>query len=229
MYLCDSLKLKTTMKTQVLRIFTLAIVVTLFSCNDKAKEAETTAAADAAVSEASSETFKVDTAKSSIEWKGFKPTGSRNGTIALSEGRVMVNNGTTESGSFTIDMNTIVVTDIPAEDDGNADLTGHLKSGDFFDVATYPTAKFVVTSLNTVEGKTMLSGNLTMKDATNNVSIPVTTSINGNKMTLTSETFTIDRSKWNIKYGSKSFFDNLGDKFINDEIELKVNLTAMKG
>ena len=74
----------------------------------------------------------------------------------------------------------------------------------------------------------MLSGNLTLKDATNNISFPVSTNMEGNTMILKSETFTIDRSKWNVKYGSKSFFDNLGDKFINDDIELTINLIAEK-
>ena len=67
-----------------------------------------------------------------------------------------------------------------------------------------------------------------MKDAVNNIKIPVTVDQNGDALTITSETFTIDRSKWNVQYGSKSFFDNLGDKFINDEIELQINITATK-
>jgi polyisoprenoid-binding protein YceI len=216
------------MKTSFLKIFALVAFVAFSSCKDKAKEAETTEAEEAAVAEETAVMFKADTDKSSIEWKGFKPTGSHTGTIAIAKGIVNVNDGTVESGNFEIDMSSITVTDIPAEDEGNAKLKGHLTSADFFDVETFPYAKFEVTGIETVEGKTMLSGNLTMKDATNNIRIPVTTSIEGNNMTLTSETFTIDRSKWNVKYGSKSFFDNLGDKFINDDIELKVNLVASK-
>lgn len=216
------------MKTSFLKIMALATVILFASCKDKAKEAETTAAEEAAVAEETAVIYVADTNKSTIKWTGFKPTGSHNGTINLSKGNVSVNDGVIESGNFSIDMNSIVVLDIPMDDDGNADLTGHLKSGDFFDVETYPNAKFEITGLDNVEGKTMLSGNLTMKDATNNISIPVSTSMNGDTMTLTSETFTIDRSKWNIKYGSKSFFDDLGDKFINDDIELTINLTATK-
>ena len=73
-------------------------------------------------------------------------------------------------------------------------------------------------------GVNTLSGNLKLKDVENNVTFPVTMVKNGTTVTLTSEAFTIDRSKWNVKYGSKSFFDNLGDKFINDEIELKLTI-----
>ena len=210
------------MKTSFLKIFALVAFVAFSSCNDKAKEAETTEAEEAAIAEETAVMFKADTEKSTIEWKGFKPTGSHNGTISIAKGVVNVNGGNVESGNFVIDMTTIKVTDIPVEEEGNAKLTGHLTSDDFFDVKTYPRATFAVTGLETVEGKTML-------DATNNIKIPVTTTIDGDNMTLTSETFTIDRSKWNIKYGSKSFFDNLGDSFINDEIELKVNLVATKG
>lgn len=216
------------MKTSFLKFFALIAFVTFSSCKDKAKEAETTTAEAAAVAKATAVMYTANTEKSTIEWKGFKPTGSHNGTIAIAKGVVNVNNSTIESGNFTIDMSSITVVDIPADDEGNAKLKGHLSSDHFFDVETYPNATFEITGISNVEGKTMLSGNLTMKDATNNISIPINTKIDGDTMTLSSETFTIDRSKWNIKYGSKSFFDDLGDKFINDDIELKVNLVATK-
>ncbi|MCA0133697.1 YceI family protein [Winogradskyella alexanderae] len=217
------------MKTKFFKIFTVIALVSFTNCGDnKAKEAETTEATEAAVAKETAVTYQANSENSMIEWKGFKPTGSHTGTISISEGMVSVNGDAIESGNFTIDMNSIVVTDIPVEDEGNAKLRGHLTSADFFDVEKFPTAKFEVTGISTEEGKTMLSGNLTMKEKTNNISIPVTTSMEGDMMKLTSETFTIDRSKWNVQYGSKSFFDNLGDKFINDEIELKVTLVANK-
>ena len=216
------------MKTTFLKIFAVLAFISLTNCGDKAKEAKTTAEEDAAVAEVTAVTYTANTDQSMIEWKGFKPTGFHTGTIAIAKGSVSVNDGAIESGNFVIDMNSIAVTDIPEEDEGNAKLKGHLMSADFFDAETYPNAKFEVTGINTVEGQTMLSGNLTLKDATNNISFPVATEMNGDMMTLTSETFTIDRSKWNVKYGSKSFFDNLGDKFINDDMELKVTLVASK-
>ncbi len=216
------------MKTSFLKIFTIVAFASLVSCNNKAKEAETTEAEEAAVAEATAVTYKADTDKSMIEWKGFKPTGTHNGTIAISKGMVEVTDDTIESGNFTIDMGSIEVKDIPKEDEGNAKLAGHLKSPDFFNVEEYPNAKFEVTKIEDRDGKTMLSGNLTMKETTNNISFPVTTSMEGDTMKLTSETFTIDRAKWNVKYGSKAFFDDLGDQFINDDIELKVILVANK-
>ena len=99
---------------------------------------------------------------------------------------------------------------------------------DFFDVEKYPSAGFEITSLEEVEGKMMLSGNLTLKETKNNVTFPVSITHEGDSMTLTSETFTIDRTKWNVEYGSKSIFDNLGDKFINDDIELTIKVMATK-
>ncbi|NRD22941.1 YceI family protein [Winogradskyella litoriviva] len=216
------------MKTKFLKTFTLVALVTFASCGDKAKEAETKEAETAAVAEVSAVTYNVNTDNSTLEWKGFKPTGSHTGTIAIKEGSLSINDGVIESGNFVIDMNSIVVTDIPAEEEGNGKLVGHLKDPDFFNVEAHPTATFEVTGVETTEGKTMLSGNLTIKEKTNNISFPVALDIKVDNVTLTSETFTIDRSKWNIEYGSKSFFDNLGDKFINDEIEMKVSLTASK-
>jgi polyisoprenoid-binding protein YceI len=216
------------MKTSFLKILSVLAFISFTNCNDKAKEAETTKAEEAAVAELTALTYKTHTDKSMIEWKGFKPTGSHNGTIGVTDGIVTVNDGAIESGNFNIDMNSIVVTDIPVENEGNGKLVGHLKHSDFFDVESFPNAKFEVTGMETIAGKTMLSGNLTLKDATNNISFSVVTKMDGDMMTLTSDTFTIDRSKWNIKHGSKSFFDNLGDKFINDNIELKVTLVASK-
>ena len=196
----------------------------LVACKDKAKEAETTAAEETAKTTASSSKYKVNAEASTIAWKGFKPTGTHNGTIAIESGVFTIKDGAVESGTFLIDMNSIVVEDIPAEKEGNAKLTGHLKSPDFFNVNEHPSAAFEVTAFE--NGK--LSGNLKIKEKTNNITIPVTVNEGADSVTITSETFTIDRSKWDVKYGSKSFFDDLGDKFINDDIELKINVTANK-
>ena len=217
------------MKKRILNVFTIfAIAITLVACKDKAKEAETTAAEAAAQAQMQSVKYLANTTESSIEWTGFKPTGKHNGTIGMDSGVFTVNNGKVESGSFLIDMKSIVNLDIPMDDENNAKLVGHLKSPDFFDVEKYPSAAFEVTGFEEKEGKTMLSGNLTLKEKKNNVTFPVVVSSEGDNFTITSEVFTIDRSKWDVQYGSKSFFDNLGDKFINDDIELKITLKGQK-
>jgi polyisoprenoid-binding protein YceI len=214
-------------KNFVIILFISAFTFAVTSCKDKAKEATTTAA-EAVEEVVNAEAYTVNKDASTIAWKGFKPTGTHTGTIAIENGVLDVANGNIVGGTFLIDMNSIVVTDIPAEDEKNAKLTGHLKSPDFFDAEKYPSAGFTITGLEEVEGKMMLSGNLSLKDAKNNVTFPVSVTNENGVVTLTSETFTIDRSKWNVQYGSKSFFDNLGDKFINDDIELKVSVTAAK-
>lgn len=217
------------MKKQFLNLFAIvAFGAAVVSCQDKAKEAETSEAEAAAEANMESTKYTAVAEESTIEWKGFKPTGTHTGTINIENGVVTVSDGALESGTFLIDMKSIKNTDIPETEEGNAKLVGHLTSPDFFDVETYPTAAFEVTGMEEKDGKTMLSGNLNLKGQKNNVTFPVNVSQDGDMMTLTSEPFTIDRSKWNVKYGSKSFFDDLGDNFINDDIELKINLKAKK-
>jgi len=201
-------------------IFMLSLAVV--SCKNKAEEAVTTDAVVAAEAQDNSVKYMANPTNTLIEWTGHKPTGQHIGTIFLESGEFTVNEGKIESGTFKINMATL------KEYDGNAKLEGHLKSADFFDVATYPEATFEVTGFENVDGKMMLSGNLTLKEIKNNVTFPVTLSEKDDIFTITSEMFTIDRSKWNVKYGSKSFFDNLGDKFINDDIELKIVVNAKK-
>ncbi|MFD2550283.1 YceI family protein [Bizionia sediminis] len=217
------------MKTRYVSILAIAFALTFSSCGDKAKEAETTAAeAPAAEETENAVNYAVDTEASTIMWKGFKPTGSHTGTIKIENGEFAMANNAIESGKFTIDMASLYVTDLPEDSEGHGKLSGHLKSADFFDVEMYPTSTFEVTEFKTENGATLLSGNLKMKDTENNVTIPVMVTETDNMVTIKSEAFTIDRSKWNVKYGSKSFFDDLGDKFINDDIELQLSITANK-
>ena len=217
------------MKKRILNIFTIvAIGFALVACKDKAKEAKTGAAEDATESATTSVKYLANKDASTIEWKGFKPTGTHNGTIRIDNGVLTVNNGEIESGTFLINMNSIVVNDIPSDDEDNGKLTGHLKSPDFFDVAKHPTAAFEVTGFEVKDGKSLLSGNLSLKEKKNNITIPVTVNETGEMLELTSEAFTIDRTKWDVRYGSKTIFDNLGDKFINDDMELKISIKAKK-
>jgi len=216
------------MKTNVFKFFTIvAIAAAVVSCKKKADEAETKAATDAAKSEVTSTKYMVNPTESTIEWTGYKPTGKHNGTINIESGVFTVNNDTVESGTFLIDMNSIVNLDIE-DAEYNGKLVGHLKSDDFFDVEKFPSAAFEVTGFENKEGQLMLSGNLQLKEKKNNITFPVAVSSDDTTYTISSDVFTIDRSKWDVKYGSKSFFDDLGDKFINDNIELKITVKASK-
>lgn len=223
------------MKKQLL---TLALIAGLsaitFSCkNEKKNETEAKEAATAASATEVAIKYTAVPAESTIEWKGSKPTGSHTGTIAIESGVVSIKNNALESGNFLIDMNSITVTDLEAGD-GKEDLETHLK-GDaegkedhFFNVKEYPTAAFEITGVSEVDGKSVVNGNLTIKGIKKNISFPVNISSTEETVTITSEPFTINRTDWGVNYGSKSIFDNLGDKFINDEIELKIAVKANK-
>ena len=216
------------MKKQALTIIALAaLTATSISCKDSSKK-DAIAQSDVAtaVAQPSSQKYTADVAASSITWKGFKPTGSHSGTLNIKSGALNYNNNSITSGAFVIDMTSIVVTDIPATEEANGQLLGHLKSPDFFNVAAHNTATFNITGTSTNAGKTILAGNLTIKGIKQNISFPVNVSKNGNSITLASESFKIDRTKWDIKYKSKTIFGDLGDKFINDDIELKFIVKA---
>ena len=157
-----------------------------------------------------------------------KPTGEHTGTISLSEGAFSIADGTLVGGSFTIDMNSIVNTDIPADSEYNAKLVGHLKSADFFEVEKFPTSKFEITEVKEHEGKLHVTGNLSIKEDTKSITIPAVLSNEEGVVVLTSDTFTIDRTDFNVRYGSKKFFDDLKDKFINDEFEMSFVVKTSK-
>ncbi|MBK6265293.1 YceI family protein [Marivirga sp. S37H4] len=170
---------------------------------------------------------KVDTKTSEIAWVGKKVTGQHNGTVAIKGGALEVENGVIKGGEFTIDMTTINVLDLEGEYKGK--LEGHLRSDDFFSVEKHPTATFKITSVNESEQKDathFISGDLTIKGITNKITFPANVTLNGDKVNAKA-TFALDRTKWNVRYGSGSFFDGLGDKMIYDDFELSVNLSSL--
>lgn len=221
------------MKRFFLNAFIIAgLGLAVTGCKNNNNEAEVAEEKEVATAEAEAMLFKVDAAESVIEWEGKKPTGTHTGTIKVANGSFKANDSVIESGTFVIDMKSIAVTDLEGEEKSN--LEAHLKGtvegqeGDFFNVNEYPEATFEVTGITEKEGQAMLEGNLNLKGETKNISFPVSISRDGENITITSEEFTIDRTKWKVNYGSKSVFDGLGDKFINDDVALKINLKANK-
>ena len=156
-----------------------------------------------------------------VSWTGSKIAGKHMGTFAVSNGNVKVNNGKVVGGKFTIDMNSMVVTDLKAGE-GKEDLEGHLKSADFFNVAANPTSTFEIT--NVANGS--VTGNLTMMGVTKSITFPANIMVTDQGVKVESSDFTINRTDFGMKYGSASFFDGLKDKAINDEVSLKVSLSA---
>lgn len=161
---------------------------------------------------------KIDVAKSKIEWVGKKVTGQHNGTVNFKGGTLVFKGKKLTGGSFVVDMNSLTATDLQGEYQGK--LNGHLKADDFFGTDKYATSKLVFKKIvDKGNGVYSVTADLTIKDVTAPVTFELT--IKGNTATTS---FKVDRTKYGIKYGSGSFFDNLGDKTINDEFELTVSL-----
>lgn len=164
------------------------------------------------------QTKKINTSKSSIEWVGKKVTGQHNGTINFQSGSLVFKKGLLKGGSFVVDMTTINTTDLTGE--WKQKLDGHLKADDFFGVEKFKTATLVFKNIKTnSKNNYTVTADLTIKGITHPVTFDLI--VTGNTATTTLK---VDRTKYDIKYGSGSFFTNLGDKTINDEFELKVNL-----
>ncbi len=161
---------------------------------------------------------EVNKESSKVTWKAYKVTGSHTGTVGLNSGTLIFDEGKLIGGEFEVVMGSLISTDLQGEYKGK--LEGHLKSDDFFGVANHPLSKLVFTDVK-ASGKNSynVTGDLTIKDITKPVSFDV--SIYGSKATATMK---IDRSHYDVKYGSGSFFDNLGDKTIYDEFDMVVDL-----
>ena len=161
---------------------------------------------------------EIKTESSKVVWKGYKVTGSHEGTIDIKSGALDFDGDKLIGGNITIDMTTLVSTDLEGEYKGK--LEGHLKSDDFFGVDTHNTSTLEFTEVK-ASGKNSydVTGKLTIKGKTN--SVKFTISIYGNKATANLK---VDRTKYGVKYGSASFFDDLKDKAIYDEFDLVADL-----
>lgn len=174
------------------------------------------------------EKIAFDPAASVVKWEGKKVTGQHDGTITLKKGDITLAGKDMKSGEFEIDMTSIVNTDLK-DAEYNKKLVTHLKSEDFFDVAKYPTALLKFKKVKSVEGFVgptyEVTADLTIKDKTNEIKFPAVIETKDGKTSLKAN-LTIDRTKWNVKYGSGKFFKGLGDKMINDEFKLDVALAS---
>lgn len=171
------------------------------------------------------ESYKVEASKSTIAWLAKKVTGKHNGLVTLTNGTLTVNGDNITGGSFTIDMTSIECLDLQGE--WKDKLVGHLKSDDFFSVDKNPNTKFEITNVAKKADGTYITGNLTIKGITQSITFPASIS-KKNNVIVAIATIKVDRTKFDIKYGSKSFIEGIGDKAIDDEFELQVNLVAMK-
>lgn len=226
------------MKIQMKILVLSVIVLAAASCSSGGSKTEASDAREVK-SSGYDQMYVTNTDESMIMWEGYKPTGKHDGTIRITDGSLQVTNGNLTGGEFTVDMNSIVVLDL-TDPEKNAQLKGHLESADFFEIETYPTAKFVITGAEAIDGTQIdkskekgdivpthaLTGNLTMKDVTKSITFNAKVNLSEEKISAETNQFFIDRSQWNVRYGSKSFFDDLKDNFINDEMGLTIKMVA---
>jgi polyisoprenoid-binding protein YceI len=207
--------MKTTMKS--VKFFLASLAVTLF----------VSASVSAADNDKKATNLKVNPAKSELVWTGKKVTGEHTGKIALKEGTITLDGAKLTGGKFVADLTSITNTDL-TDKEYNGKLIGHLKSEDFFSVEKHPTSTFVITKATPKStGVYEVTGDLTIKGITKPVTFPVTVKTTATGAEATGK-MVVDRSKYDIKYNSKSFFENLGDKVINDDFTIDVKLVAAK-
>ena len=168
--------------------------------------------------------LKINSELSTIEWIGKKVTGQHNGTILLKEGKLHVHDGVVESGTIIINMESITCADLEGE--WSDKLVGHLNSADFFDVKNHKTSTLKIKSTTKTKGNEYkVKGDLTIKGITKPIEFPANIEIKDGKLASFSE-IKVDRTLYDIKYGSGKFFEGLGDKMIDDNFIIKFKIAA---
>ena len=167
----------------------------------------------------------VNKSESSVMWKAAKVTGEHWGYVPIADATLYYSNGKITGGSFEMDMVNLTVEDL-TDPKSKGNLTNHLKSDDFFSVEKFNTASFKITDAKSSNGRDyVISGNLTIKGISQPISFPAKVSTSGNKLTAEGD-ITFDRTKFDIKFRSGNYFENLADKLIYDDVNLKVKLVA---
>jgi polyisoprenoid-binding protein YceI len=171
-------------------------------------------------------TFTVDPEKSELVWIGKKITGDHTGPVKVGKGTLIVSNGQLSGGIVSVDLRTITSSDLKDNKEYHDKLVNHLKADDFFAVEKFPTVTFKITTVTPKPaGQVDLVGALTIKGITRPISFPATVKVHGNTLEATGKA-TIDRAKYGMKFRSKSFFENLGDKMIYDDFTLDLKIVA---
>ncbi len=223
-----------TMKQRFVKFLNVAVVattLTLVSCSDAPKGDQATVAGAQQAATAGGNQYAVDSTLSSVRFEGFGVGKSHPGTFTVSNGALTVADGAVTGGQFTINIQSLVL-----EEKGEmfeTKLKPHLLNADFFDAEKYPSAQFEITKVEpyTASGtdtsviagaNALVSGNLSLKDSTKNITFPAKIDVNGSNVAATAN-FDIDRTWWNMKYGNDK---SLGDKFISERVNVKLNIQA---
>jgi len=224
------------------KIIALALTGSLVACSNGAPDTtvEATDAQEVQTEMVETTKYSVNTSGDEVSWEGYKTFAvgdAHNGTIQVTEGSFMVEGDQLVGGSFTIDMTSINDLDLVESPEYKAKLEGHLKSGAFFAVDSFPTAKFEITAAEVVPASDTtgathhISGNLTLRGITKNVKIPAMVEMTDAGINFATPEFVIDRSQWNVKFRSTSFkeFAQVAkDNIIDNSIKLSVKLMASK-
>ena len=155
-------------------------------------------------------------AKSKIEWTGSKVSGKHEGSFQQFDGWISLPDDKPENAKIAV---AIDMTSVKSDDDK---LTGHLKSGDFFEVEKFPKASFVSTEIKPGGDKGAthtITGNLNLRGVEKSVTFPATVKVTADKVTAKSE-FSINRKDWGIVYAGKA------DDLIRDGVVIKLDLSA---
>jgi polyisoprenoid-binding protein YceI len=210
----------------------VASLLLLGSCENQPKGDDATVKSEQKASDISGQTFAVDTAASYVRFTGYGVGKNHPGKFKLSSGTVAIANNTVTGGTFTMNINSLELEQ--KEGPIQNKLHPHLLSGDFFDAAKYGTAKFEITEVTPYDGgkdKSLVeganynvSGNLTLKEETKNVTFPAKIDLDANTLKATAN-FDIDRTQWGINYRSDK---SLGDKFISEKVNIQLDLQAVK-
>ncbi len=181
-------------------------------------------------------TFNANSSTSKVEWVAKKVVGEHNGIVNVKDGSITLDGNNLTAASFNVDMTSIQVLDLKSDNEGLGKLTGHLKSDDFFSVEKHNTANFKMKSAklksNKMESGTKVlrytvNGDLTIKGITKPTTFDVQVKDLGDKAEVYAF-IKVDRTNYEIKYGSKNFFEGLGDKAIDNEFTLNVSLQLAK-
>ena len=177
--------------------------------------------------------FEINPDDSRAEWMGRNLLNKHDGQIALKAGRLHFVQGELTGGQFVLDMNSITCRDL-AGDPMHDVLIAHLRSDDFFDVERYPEARFVITSTERIRNATpgapnlVVRGDLTLKDATRPIEFRAAAGVTPEGRPAAQCLFAIDRTLWNVLYGSGKYFRRLGGHLVNDQIEIQLRIVTRK-
>lgn len=219
---------------KVIFLSSLFLLLTLGACKQKTDSADTSVTTES--TGGVSGTFTIDAPRSKVKWTGSKPTGTHTGIIPITSGNLVMTDGVFTGGILELNVAGLEVIDLEGE--YKTKLETHLKGegsseDDFFNTAKYPTATFTVKSSrqlqNDPDGTHEITGDLKMKDVSKPITFKATVdATTGTAIKASTKPFLLDRTDWNIKYGSKKFFADLKDDFIHDEVSVELEIGAIK-